>query len=310
MKLKPTTYPMSERTNLVHLADAASCPPPEFSLTPFLDGLPRIHAGQTLRQAVSAILEARRQGRPVLLGLGAHVVKCGLTPWLTRLMAANIITGLALNGAGAIHDFELAAFGQTSEDVTAELPKGRFGFVEETGAWMGAAFKQGATAGSGMGQSLFRAMQADPDRFPHRDRSLLWQTGTRNLPCTVHVAVGTDFIHLHHAVDGASIGATSFRDFEIFCDQVRELAGGVYWNLGSAVVLPEVFLKAVSLAHNLGEHLQGMTTFNMDMLIQYRATTNVVKRPSLGVGHGYHLTGHHEIMVPLVCQALLEGWHA
>lgn len=301
-----TFYPMAERHNLVKRSDFGAVPDRPASVQALLDCIPSIHAGKTFRQAIDAIVAARTNGRPVLLGMGAHVIKCGLAPMLIRLIEAKIVTGIALNGAGSIHDFELAAFGETSEDVGKELARGRFGFVEETGAWMGRAIHQGAASGQGLGHSLYEAMNASQERFPYRHESLLWQCGKHGIPCTVHVAIGTDFIHLHPAVDGASLGAASFRDFEIVCDQVGDLEGGVYWNLGSAVVLPEVFLKAVSRAHNLGRHLQGLTTIDMDMLIQYRATTNVVKRPSLGVGQGFHITGHHEIMVPLVSLALIE----
>ncbi|HOY68396.1 MAG TPA: hypothetical protein PLP29_16065 [Candidatus Ozemobacteraceae bacterium] len=301
-----TFYPMAERHNLVRRADFGAVPAETPSVQGLIDCIPSIHAGKAFRKAIDAIVTARQNGRPVLLGMGAHVIKCGLAPLLVRLMQESIITGIALNGAGSIHDFELAAFGETSEDVAKELARGRFGFVEETGAWMGAAIREGASRGLGLGQSLYAAMDTAPERFPFRHESLVWQAGHLGLPCTVHVAIGTDFIHLHPALDGASLGATSFRDFEIIADQVCELEGGVYWNLGSAVVLPEVFLKAVSKAHNLGRHLEGLTTIDMDMLLQYRATTNVVKRPSLGVGQGFHLTGHHEIMVPLVALTLLE----
>ena len=298
---------MAERHNLVSIGDFAAPPPCRGSLSDFIASLPKIHAGKTLRGVIDALVTARRANRPVLLGMGAHVIKCGLAPVLLPLFAAGALNGLALNGAGAIHDFELAAFGETSEDVAKELPRGRFWFVEETGSWMSEAIRAGAEEGLGLGEALHGYMKARPDRFPHRELSFLWQTGERGVPCTVHVAVGTDFIHLHPAMDGAALGATTFADFGRFCALVETLEGGVYWNLGSAVVLPEVFLKAVSRAHNTGHHLAGMTTINMDMIIQYRASTNVVKRPSLGVGQGLHLTGHHEIMVPLVAGAFLEG---
>lgn len=310
MKKRLKTYPMTERSNLVKLADFSRLPAPGFKLAPFLDVLPKIHVGRTFRNMVQAIVRARQEERPVMLGLGAHVIKCGLSPWLIELMRRRVVTGLALNGAGSIHDFELAFCGETSEDVARELAAGRFGCVEETGAWMGEAMKEAHAAGRGLGEGLFDYMAKHAERFPHRDISLVWQAGHLGIPCTVHVAIGTDFIHLHDACDGAALGATSFRDFEIFCDQVSDLERGVYWNLGSAVILPEVFLKAVSRAHNDGHHLAGMTTLNMDMLIQYRSMTNVVKRPSLGVGEGYHLTGHHELMVPLLAQAVLEGLDA
>ncbi len=306
-KKRPRTYPMAERNNLVSLSDFGGLPPNGFSLAPLIDCLPRLHAGKTFRQIVDSLVRARRNGRPVLLGMGAHVIKCGLSPFLIAMMEKKALTGIALNGAGSIHDFELAAFGKTSEDVAKELPMGRFGFVEETGSWMGTAIRDGASKEMGMGNALYLAMRNTPERYPHRHLSLIWNAGERGIPCTVHVAIGTDFIHLHPDLDGASVGAASFRDFQLFCDQVGNLEGGVYWNLGSAVVLPEVFLKAVSLAFNLGSSLSGMTTIDMDMLVQYRATTNVVKRPCSGVGTGLHLTGHHEIMVPLVALAVLEG---
>ncbi|RCK81229.1 MAG: hypothetical protein OZSIB_2098 [Candidatus Ozemobacter sibiricus] len=306
MKRRLSTYPMAQRQNLVKLADFGRLPAAGYSVKPLIDGLPRIHCGNTFRQIVAAMVEARRASRPVLLGMGAHVIKCGLAPYLIALLERGGLTGLALNGAGAIHDFELAAFGETSEDVAKELKAGRFGCVEETGAWMSEAIRAGAVAGQGLGEALYHYINAHAERFPHRDLSLLWQCGRRRVPCTVHVAIGTDFIHLHPECDGATLGATTFRDFEIFCEEVEQLEQGVYWNLGSAVLLPEVFLKAVSRAHNLGRTLAGMTTINTDQIVHYRAMTNVVKRPSLGVGQGYHLTGHHELLVPLITLALLE----
>jgi hypothetical protein len=301
------TYPMAERRNLVKLADFGRWPGTGFSAQAFLNCLPDIHAGKTLKQVVSALIQARLAGRPVILGMGAHVIKCGLAPFLIPMLERKAVTALALNGAGAIHDFELAYYGETSEDVSAELASGRFGFVEETGAWMGEAICAGHQQRLGMGEALYSYMNQHPEQFPHREHSLLWHSGRLGIPCTVHVAIGTDFIHLHPAVTGEAIGSTTFQDFLLFCDRVRALERGVYWNLGSAVVLPEVFLKAVSRAHNLGEHLEGMTTINMDMLMPYRAITNVVRRPSIGVGEGFHITGHHEIMVPLVTTAFLEG---
>lgn len=306
MKRRISTYPMAQRQNLVKLADFSRLPTAGFTIRPFIDALPGIHAGTTFRQIVAAMATARRAGRPVVLGMGAHVIKCGLAPFLIALLERKGLTALALNGAGSIHDFELAAFGETSEDVAKELKAGRFGCVEETGAWMGEAIAAGAAAGQGLGEALYRYIDARPDRFPHREISLLWQCGRLGIPCSVHVAIGTDFIHLHPACDGAALGATTFRDFGIFCDQVEQLDHGVYWNLGSAVLLPEVFLKAVSRAHNLGRTLEGMTTVNTDQIMHYRALTNVVKRPSLGVGAGFHLTGHHELLVPLISLALLE----
>ncbi len=307
MKKPINTYPMSKRHNLVKINDFGKLPENNFSIKPLIDSFPMQHAGKTIRNIISSIVNARKANRPVMLGMGAHVIKCGLNPFLIKLLEKQAITSIALNGAGAIHDFELAAFGETSEDVGKELAEGRFGCVEETGSWMCKAFKEGAKSGLGMGQSLYAWMKSNENLFPHKEKSLLWNCGKNNIPITSHVAIGTDFIHIHPEADGASIGSTSFRDFEIFAEEVEKLENGVYWNLGSAVILPEVFLKAVSRAHNLGFTLQGMTTINMDMIIQYRSMTNVVKRPSVGVGAGYHLTGHHEIMLPIVSMAVLEG---
>ena len=307
MKKRLNTYPMAQRHNLVSYKDFAKLPDDSFQITKLIDCLPLQHAGKTIRKVIKAVTTAANNEKKVILGMGAHVIKCGLNPYLLELLRKKVLSGIALNGAGAIHDFELAAFGETSEDVAKELAEGRFGCVEETGSWMGQAFSDGSSNGLGMGESLYQWMKKNPDKFPFKETSLLWNCGELNIPLTVHVAIGTDFIHIHPSVEGKDIGATSFRDFEIFCEQVEKLSEGVYWNLGSAVVLPEVFLKAVSKSHNFGHHLQGMTTINMDMLTQYRSMTNVVKRPSIGVGAGYHLTGHHEIMVPLIALAILEG---
>jgi len=306
MKKRLKTYPMSERKNLVKVSDFAELPPPDFPIKSLVNALPRIHAGNTFRKIIEALARAHKKKAHIVLGLGAHVVKCGLSPYLIALMENGGLNALAMNGAGSIHDFEIAAFGETSEDVAKELPLGRFGFVEETGAWMGDAIKESLKADLGLGRGLYEFMRKNPEKFPHRELSLIWNTGRRSMPCTIHVAVGTDIIHLHPNVDGASIGQASFKDFEIFCDEIAKLENGIYWNLGSAVILPEVFLKAVSKAHNLGKTLAGLTTIDMDKLMQYRAQTNVVMRPSAGVGQGFHLTGQHEIMVPLVVLALLE----
>jgi hypothetical protein len=307
MKKQLKTYPIAQRHNLVKKSDFATLPDEHYSIKPFFDALPWQHAGKVIRKIVNAIIKARKAKRPVILGMGAHVIKCGLNPWLIKLLKAEAITGIALNGAGSIHDFELAAFAETSEDVAKELAEGRFGCVEETGSWMAQAIDHAASINLGMGQGIYEWMARNQQLFPEKETSLLWNCGKLDVPLTVHVAVGTDFTHIHHKMNGANLGSTSFTDFEIFCDHVEELERGVYWNLGSAVILPEVFLKAVSRAHNLGNKLEGMTTVNMDMITQYRSINNVVKRPSIGVGEGYNLTGHHEIMLPLVAMAILEG---
>lgn len=303
---KIKTYPFSARKNLVKIDDFSQVIENSFSIKPFINSLPKIHAGNIVRKIIESIVRARKNNRPFILGMGAHVIKCGLAPYLIQMIRKGIITLIALNGAGSIHDFELAAFGETSEDVAAELKAGRFGCVEETGAWMSEAIKEGYKQGLGWGQALYNYMKNFPDKFPNKEISILYNCGKYNVPCTVHVAFGTDFIHLHPKFDGASAGFATFRDFEIFCEQVEQLEKGVYWNLGSAVILPEVFLKAVSRAHNLGYELNGMITINTDQIMHYRPMTNVVKRPSIGVGEGYSLTCHHEILVPLISLAVLE----
>jgi len=273
-----------------------------------LDSLPKLLAADDLRALVEAIVRARERRRAILWGMGGHVVKCGLAPVLIDLMDRGFVTGLAMNGSTAIHDFELAIAGHTSEDVTAVLPDGSFGTAEQTGREMNAAFEEAAREGCGAGEALGRRVVAGapPER---RDVSLLAAAWERRLPVTVHIAIGTDTLHMHPAARGEAIGAATYHDFRLFCSLVRELdEGGVYLNLGSAVVLPEVFLKAVSAVRNLGHPLRDFTTANLDFLQHYRPRVNVVNRPHAGAGgRGIALTGHHEIMVPLLAAALVEA---
>jgi hypothetical protein len=239
-------------------------------------------------------------------GLGAHVIKCGLSPILLDLMERGLVTGLALNGAGIVHDFELAVAGQTSEDVDAGLGAGAFGMARETGEEVNRAISAGDRDGLGLGASLGRYLT---ERQPaHVSMSLLAAAWRLGLPATVHVAVGTDIVHLHSACDPAALGRTTHLDFRIFAGEVSRLGGGgVYLNVGSAVLLPEVFLKAVTAARNLGHDLSDFATANLDFIQSYRPNTNVVQRPTKGVGRGYSLTGHHELLVPLLAAALVEG---
>jgi hypothetical protein len=250
--------------------------------------------------------DARRAGRPIVWGLGGHVVKTGLGPVLIDLMGRGFVSALALNGAAMIHDFEIAIGGQTSEDVDAALGPGTFGMAEETATWLNGAIEAGVGAGHGLGKSVVDWMQQRPAP-PHAQASLLWAAGHHGIPVTVHVAVGTDIIHMHPAASGARIGDGSLRDFRYFTSSVSRLAGGVYLNCGSAVVLPEVFLKAVALARNRGISLDGLTTVNLDFVRHYRPQTNVVQRPTQGVGRGITLVGHHEILIPLIAAALAGG---
>jgi len=273
-----------------------------------LDSLPKLLAAEDLRALVGAILKARRRRRAILWGMGGHVVKCGLAPVIIDLMERGFVTGLAMNGSTAIHDFELAVAGHTSEDVEAVLPDGSFGAAEQTGREMNAAFEEAAREGCGAGEALGRRVIAVASPGG-RAVSLLAAAWERSVPVTVHIAVGTDTLHVHPAAKGEAIGAATHYDFRLFCSLVRELdGGGVYLNVGSAVVLPEVFLKAVSAVRNLGYPLREFTTANLDFLQHYRPRVNVVNRPHAeAAGRGIALTGHHEIMIPLLAAALIEA---
>lgn len=301
------TYPLARRHSKVRLSDFARPWRRGGSLARFLDGLPDILAVKTLRDVARAIVRARARGRPVIVGMGAHVTKVGLNPLLVDLMEQGVVTAVAMNGAVIIHDFELAFLGHTSEEVDKEIDSGRFGMAEETGRMLNEAIVSGVKEGRGLGEAVGAYMNLHKRRFPHRATSLL-ATGARlGLPVTVHVALGTDIIHMHPAADGAAIGAGSLTDFRRLAAVVAGMEGGVYLNLGSAVILPEVFLKTVTLGRNLGHPLSDITTVNMDFLPHYRPMTNVVRRPTQKGGRGYQLIGHHEIMVPLLAAAVLEA---
>lgn len=277
------------------------------SFQKFLQTLPDILAGETFKDVVSAIVEARKRGKPVILGMGAHPTKVGLNPILVDLMRKEIITAVAVNGAVVIHDFELAYQGQTSEEVEAEIDSGRFGMAEDTGRILNEAITLGWEKGLGLGEAVGRYMTSRPKQFPHRRSSILATGVQLGIPVTVHVAIGTDIIHMHPNANGEALGGTSLLDFRKLTAVVSQMEGGVYINLGSAVFLPEVFLKTVTLGRNLGRALKRITTVNMDFLPHYRPITNVVKRPTQKGGKGYNLIGHHELMVPLVAAAVLEG---
>jgi hypothetical protein len=301
------TVPLAERGGKVRMEDFASPYAKGSGVMGLLQSLPRILAADSLRLVVESIALARRAGKPIVWGLGGHVIKCGLAPVLVDLMRHGYASAFALNGSAAIHDFEIALSGQTSEDVEAVLPDGSFGAAEETGREMNAAIVEAAQLGIGIGEALGKRVDqiGDPRFAPE---SLLLRAYRLSLPVTVHVAVGTDTPHMHPAADGAAIGAGTHHDFRLFCAIVSELnQGGVYVNIGSAVVLPEVFLKAVSAVRNLGYALGEFTTVNLDFLQHYRPRVNVVERPHVrSGGHGIALTGHHEIMLPLLAAALIE----
>lgn len=270
-----------------------------------LASLPRILAGDSFRAVVDAIASARERRKPILWGLGGHVIKCGMAPILIDLMQRGFATGFAMNGSASIHDFEIALCGSTSEDVEAVLPDGRFGSTEETGREWNQALSADPAAGVGaaLGSAVDRLAPAE-----HRSASLLLQAWTAKTPVTVHVAFGTDTPHAHPACDPQALGAATHLDFRLFCTMVSELNdGGVYINAGSAVVMPEVFLKAVSTVRNLGHDLREFTTVNLDFVQHYRPRVNVVERPHAQAGgRGYALTGHHELMIPLLAAALID----
>jgi hypothetical protein len=301
------TVGLQQRGGKVKTADFASLYQRGDGVKGLLESLPHILAADSFRAVVDAVCAARRKERALLWGLGGHVIKCGLAPVLIDLMRRGYVTAFALNGSAAIHDFEIALAGHTSEDVEAVLPDGRFGAAEETGREMNRAISGGASEGLGMGEALGRWLElaAHPK---HRESSLLVQAYGNATPVTVHVAIGTDTPHTHPAADGAAIGSTSLRDFRLFAACVKDLdSGGVYLNVGSAVVLPEVFLKAVSAVRNLGHPLSEFVTANFDFLQHYRPRVNVVERPhAQSTGEGFAITGHHELMIPLLAAALIE----
>ncbi|MDH5741181.1 MAG: hypothetical protein OEY77_12730 [Nitrospira sp.] len=300
------TYPLKKRHSKVRLSDFATPWKRRGSFSTFYSGLPDILAVKTLRAVTRAIVKAHRNRRPVIVGIGAHVIKVGLASIIIDLMKRGVITAVAMNGAGIIHDFELALMGHTSEEVDAEIDEGRFGMAEETGRMLNEAITRGAKDGHGLGEAIGRYMNQAAVQFPNRTVSIL-ATGTRlGIPVTVHVAVGTDIIHMHPSADGAAIGATSLLDFRRLTAVVAGMEGGVYINIGSSVILPEVFLKTLSLGRNLGHPIANITTVNMDFISHYRPQTNVVRRPTQKGGQGYSLTGHHEIMLPLLAAAVIE----
>jgi hypothetical protein len=301
------TVGIDERGGKVKLADFATVYQKGSGIAGWLDSLPHLLAGDSFRAVVEAIAAARAKKRAIIWGLGGHVIKCGLTPVLIDLMKRGYATAFALNGSSSIHDFELAIAGHTSEDVEAVLPDGRFGAAEETGRFMNEAIVNGAREELGMGEALGKWLSISARGS--RASCLLAQAFQHSIPVTVHVAIGTDTPHTHPAADAAAIGSATHRDFRLFAACVTGLHdGGVYINVGSAVVLPEVFLKAVSAVRNLGHPLAGFTTVNFDFLQHYRPRVNVVERPHAGGagGRGYAITGHHELMIPLLAGALIE----
>jgi hypothetical protein len=300
---KVRTYPLRARRSIVKAPLLAQPPRRGMRVADFLAGLPDILAAKDFRAVAQQIATRHRAGKRVILGMGAHPIKVGLSPLIIDLMQRGILSAVAMNGAAIIHDFELAYAGETSEDVAANLADGRFGMAEDTGRFLNEAISE-ARDDEGLGAAVGNAVRRA--RLPHTRLSIL-ATGARlHVPVTVHVAVGTDIIHMHPSADGAAIGAASLRDFRTLAAVVGGLHGGAFINLGSAVLIPEVFVKALNLARNVGKRVDKLLTVDMDFIRHYRPQMNVVRRPTADSGRGYHFTGHHEIMFPLLCAAVLE----
>ena len=302
---KVKTYPLESRQSKVSLADFARPVDDNVSLQDFLASLPNILAVQNLRSLAAQILRAKELRKPIIWGIGGHVIKTGLAPLIIDLMKRGFVSAIAANGSVLVHDLEIALIGSTSEDVDATLGHGSFGGAEETGRLLNSAAQEGARDGIGLGEALGRVLTAT--RPKHQDYSLLCTAFTSRIPFTAHVTIGGDIAHFHPGADGAALGATSHTDLCLLGELVRRMSGGgVYLNIGSAVTLPEVFLKAVTLVRNLGHELTDITTANFDFIQSYRPLTNVVRRPTAdGAGRGYAMTGHHELMIPLLAAHLV-----
>ena len=299
------TYPLASRSSKVKLSDFGNPVSDDASLRTFLSSLPAVLAVQSLRQLTARIKRARESNKSVIWGIGGHVIKTGLAPLLIDLMKRGFVSAFASNGSVLVHDAEIAIIGSTSEDVDATLSEGVFGGAEETGQLLNSAAVDGARDQIGLGEAVGRALTAQSPK--HRNYSLLCNAYEAKIPFTVHVTIGGDIVHFHPKADGASLGATTHTDFRLLAALVKEMdGGGVYLNVGSAVVLPEVFLKCVTLVRNLGNPLTDITTANFDFIQSYRPLTNVVRRPTeKGAGQGYSITGHHELTIPLLAAMLI-----
>ena len=310
------TYPLASRKSIVSVADFAKTLKPNPSVAKFLESLPTILAASDLQSVLLAIQQARRARKAIVWGMGGHVIKTGLGPLLADLMQRGFVSGIAMNGAALIHDFEIALSGQTSEDVEAGLGEGKFGMATETGLFLNQIASTATFSGIGYGEAAGKFLVSRKLTPQNEQASVLCNAYKQRIPVTIHLAIGTDIPHMHPAADGAALGAATHHDFRLFCALVKEMhPGGVYLNWGSAVLLPEVFLKAVSVVRNLGVPLRPITTANFDFIQHYRPLQNVVKRPTApskesrsADSKGYAITGHHELLLPLVAAALASGW--
>ncbi len=298
------TIPLQERTSKVNVEDFGNPYEKGGSFKEFLNTLPTALAAKDVKEVAHRVVKAYQNKRPIIFGMGAHVIKVGLNPLIIDLMKKGVISCIAMNGAGAIHDVEIALSGKTSEDVLSGLQRGEFGMANEAADVINQAVKAGMNDNRGMGESIGAKLLQLP--APYNEMSLLAMASKSGTPVTVHVSIGTDTIHMHPNFDGAATGKLSHNDFVKFSSLVSQLEGGVFFNAGSAVILPEVFLKALSLASNLGFKMKNLTTVNMDFIRHYRPSVNVVERPTVLDGKGFHLVGHHEIMLPLLAAIILE----
>jgi hypothetical protein len=293
------TYELQSRPSKVFYEDLGMPISPEATLGEWLDTLPRQLAGRDLRAVVDCVCKAFGKNRPVVAALGGHVIKTGCSPYLIDWIERGLVSAVAMNGSAAIHDFELALVGKTSEDVAAQLPAGKFGMARETADAFAVATRVGTQEECGLGKALGQYLSNCQPRHP--DASVVLAAHRAGIPCTIHVALGTDIVHMHPHVSGAALGESSLIDFRILCNVVAGMQDGVWLNLGSAVIMPEVFLKAVSVVRNFNYNLDGLTTINVDKNANYRSRVNVVDRPS---SHGLELIGHHEILIPLLHAAV------
>ncbi len=302
---KVKRYSLKDRKSKVKVSQAGPIFEKGGTFAEFLETVPGILAGNDIIEVADSIIRARKNDRPVVLAMGAHPIKVGLSPIIIDLINIGIITAVAANGAVIIHDFELAYMGRTSEDVATELTHGTFGMAEETGKLINRAINKGTKKGHGIGRSIGECINGDKG-FKNSKLSIFGAAYEKNIPATVHVAIGTDIIHMHPEANGSAIGEATMKDFKLLTSVVSDLEDGVFINLGSAVVMPEVFLKALTIARNLGNKVNKITTVTMDFLRQYRAMENVLRRPTMKGGRSYFITGHHEINLPLLAAIIKE----
>lgn len=302
---KMKSYSIRDRKSLVNIKDFTKPWKKGGSFNDFLQMLPSILAGKDIREIISAITQAVTREKNICFAMGGHVIKTGMAPLIIQLMENSAITLVAMNGSGIIHDLEIALTGGTSEDVAQSLGDGSFGMAKETSELINQAISNAKKEQTGLGEAVGRLIEKE--NLPHKEMSLTATCARMNIPITVHVAIGTDIVHMHPDFDAAACGAASHHDFKLFASHIANLSEGVFINAGSAVILPEVFLKALTLVRNLGHAVDDFTTVNLDFIRHYRPMTNVVNRPTMGKGKGYSIVGHHEILIPLITAGVIDA---